>query len=112
MAQEVQTGAEVWLAEIEKFVRTLWMLPNRLERALTQVECGELNVRNPDVVQQVQRLESAVRQTTAGIVFAALLLGGVQLYLGNQDLPAWILFIAAIFSFFWLMRNNHSRNGR
>lgn len=112
MAQEVQTGAEVWLAEIEKFVRTLWMLPNRLERALTQVERGELNVRNPDVVQQVQRLESAVRQTTAGIVFAALLLGGVQLYLGNQDLPAWILFIAAIFSFFWLMRNNHSRNGR
>jgi len=96
MVEEVKTGREAWLNEIEKLARTLIALPLRTDQMLSRMERGDLIVRNPELVQQVSRLESSFRQLVLGIVFAALLLGGVQLFLSDEWILAAILLIFAI----------------
>jgi len=96
MVEEAKTGREAWLNEIEKLARTLIALPLRTDQMLSRMERGDLIVRNPELVQQVSRLESSFRQLVLGIVFAALLLGGVQLFLSDEWILAAILLIFAI----------------
>ena len=96
MIEEAKTGREVWLGEIEKLARTLIGLPFRTDQMLSRMERGDLVVRNPELVQQVSRLEASLRQLVFGIVFAALLLGGVQLFLAENWVFAAILLAAAV----------------
>ena len=112
MAEEVKSNSDIWLGEIEKFARTLWLLPSRIDRVLARAERGELSIRNPDLLHQTQRMEAAIRQVAIGIVFAALLLSGVQLYIGDEPYFALIFIGAAFIDFLWLIRNGRSRNGR
>ena len=96
MMEEVKTGREAWLNEIEKLARTLIALPYRTDQMLSRMEHGDLVVRNPELVQQVSRLEGSFRQLVFGIVFAALLLGGVQLFLAEEWVFAGILLVFAV----------------
>jgi hypothetical protein len=49
---------------------------------------------------------------TGGIIFAALLLGGIQLYLGQERLLAGILLSGASIAVIRLLLNGRRRNGR
>jgi len=69
------------LTDIARFVTGL---PKRTEALLTRAEEGRLDVRVPELKGHVVRLERAVRKLGASIVFAALLLAGTLLYLGNH----------------------------
>jgi hypothetical protein len=59
------------------------------------MERGDISVRAPEVSQQVQRLEAAQRATTKGVVFAAFLIGGIQLYLAGQSIYSWAMLAGA-----------------
>jgi predicted unusual protein kinase regulating ubiquinone biosynthesis (AarF/ABC1/UbiB family) len=96
MIEEAKTGREAWLGELEKLARTLIGLPFRTDQMLSRMERGDLIVRNPELVQQVGRLETHLRQLVFGIVFAAFLLGGVQLFLAENWVFAAILLAAAV----------------
>lgn len=96
MVEEVKAGRETWLSEVEKLARTLLALPSRTDQMLTRMERGELAVRNPELTQQVGRLESAFRQLVLAILFASLLLGAIQLYLSHELVFAVVLLFAAI----------------
>ncbi len=92
MAEEARAGRDNWLGEIEKLARSLLTVPQKMDSMLSKMERGDIAVRAPEVVQEVQRLEGALGRATAGIVFAGLLLGGIQLYLaGSQTFSGLLL---------------------
>jgi predicted unusual protein kinase regulating ubiquinone biosynthesis (AarF/ABC1/UbiB family) len=103
IADEARGGPQVLVAEVEKFVRTMLGLPYRLEAMLSKLERGEIAVRNPALSREFRRLEGSLSQVTGGIFFAALLLGGIQLILGNQPIFGGILVISAGISLVWTL---------
>jgi predicted unusual protein kinase regulating ubiquinone biosynthesis (AarF/ABC1/UbiB family) len=88
MAEEAGRSPESWLVEAEKLARTFLAIPFKIDSTLSRLERGDIAVRNPDVQHQVRRLTRVIRSLTAGIIFAAFLLGGVQLFLGEHELIA------------------------
>ena len=52
-------------------------LPRRLDTLASRAERGELTIRNPELESRVRALDSSTRRTTSGVIFAALLIGGV-----------------------------------
>ncbi len=85
MVEEVKSGREAWLAEAQKLGRIALAFPVKLDSVLSKMERGDLTVRNPELGQQLQRLEKALHQTTTGIVVAAFLISGVPLYLAGYE---------------------------
>lgn len=95
VAEEAATGREYWLEEIGTLARSLLSVPTKMDRLLARLERGDVAVRAPEVSRQVNRLEAALRQATAALLFAALLLGGIQLYLAGQERFGQILIAGA-----------------
>lgn len=84
ISEEISSGREFWLEELGSLARSLLTVPSKMDRILVRMERGDLTVQAPEVSRQVTRLESALRQATAAILFAAMLLGGIQLYLAGE----------------------------
>lgn len=100
-----ETGG-VWrygLAEAAAGVRLLAGLPRRVDDLLTRLEEGRLELRSSDLRQGFARLERAIRRLAAVMLFAALLVGAIQLYLADQDLPGALLGFGAVIAFFILL---------
>lgn len=101
---ESQTAPVAWLNEIGDTVRKLFSLPRRAEAILTRVERGDLMIQNTQLVDQVKSLNNAVKLAGRSIVFAALFIGAVQMYLSERIEMAVGLGISAILAFFWMVR--------
>ena len=94
-----------WLGELVDLIRSLVAIPKRLEHLLDTVERGEVRVQTPQLSREVETLGREVSRMTLGIVFFALLFGGIQLYLAGELLLGggmltiaglillWILFV-------------------
>jgi predicted unusual protein kinase regulating ubiquinone biosynthesis (AarF/ABC1/UbiB family) len=95
VSEEASTGREYWLEEVRTLARSLLTVPTKMDRILSRIESGDVSVRAPEVSRQVSRLETAIRRVTAAILFSALLLGGIQLYLGGQVVFGQILMAGA-----------------
>jgi predicted unusual protein kinase regulating ubiquinone biosynthesis (AarF/ABC1/UbiB family) len=95
ISEEASTGREYWLEEIRTLARSLLTVPVKMDRILSRIERGDVSVRAPEVSRQVNHLEAAIRRVTAAILFSALLLGGIQLYLGGQVAFGQILLAGA-----------------
>jgi hypothetical protein len=67
------------------------------------MERGELDVRVPELTQGIARLERAIRRGVGGVVFAALLMSGVQLYLAGHGVFAAVLLACALISLAWMI---------
>jgi anti-sigma factor RsiW len=72
------------LREVGTFVRLVAGLPRRLNAALDRIDEGRLDVRLPELKQQVTRLERGLRKLAGSIVFAACLLAGTGMYAGGH----------------------------
>ena len=103
IAEEVTSGWEFWLDELGDLARALLSLPKQTEAMLSKMERGELAVRVPQLTEQVSRLELAARRMVGGTIFAALLLGGVQLYVAGQMGFGSALFGGAAAALIWIM---------
>jgi len=103
LAEEVTGGWEFWRDEALDLVRTSLFLPRRLDRVLDMVERGKLDVRVPELTQHLRRVEATMRRMISALVFAALLMGGVQLYLADKLNVAGILFGGAFLSLLWVL---------
>ena len=111
MAQEGRTaGVETILSELGTLARSLVVLPKKMDTLLGKLEHGEVAVRAPEVSQQVSRLERAIRQLTAGIIFIGLLLGSIQLYLAQQRTFGGLLLAGAGLGFIWMLLNGRRRD--
>lgn len=103
IVEEAAGGWGILRDELTGQARTLWRLPRQLETLLDRLERNQLQVRMPQVVEQVRRLEVAVRRMVAGVVFAALLVGGVQLYLAGQATLGGTLLAGGLAALIWLI---------
>jgi predicted unusual protein kinase regulating ubiquinone biosynthesis (AarF/ABC1/UbiB family) len=79
------------LSEGTKILQTVVALPSRVDRVLTQVERGELNVQTPLLDLRVRRLERSVSRVAMALVFSALLIAGAILYPTEPTLAKWLM---------------------
>jgi hypothetical protein len=70
---------------------------------LNKLEKGEVAVRVPQLAERVDRLELAMRRMAGAVIFAALLVSGVQLYLAGQIVWGGLLLAGAASALAWLM---------
>ncbi len=87
-----EEGSGLWWKELSSLLEKLIALPRRTEAILEKVEQGELSVRDPQLTDQVKRLEKSVQGAGLAVMSTGLFIGGVQFYLhGDQPLAigAW-----------------------
>jgi predicted unusual protein kinase regulating ubiquinone biosynthesis (AarF/ABC1/UbiB family) len=101
IAQEARPASEAILNEAANLFRSVIAIPRKMDVMLTRMERGEIAVRAPEVSRQIRHMEHAIRQVAGGVIFAALLLGGIQLHLANDPIFSDILLAGAGVSLIW-----------
>lgn len=79
-----------------ELLKTVIALPGRVDRVLTLVERGELNVKTPMLDLRVRGVERMIKRATTAILFAALLIGGAILYASNERGGTLVMYASAI----------------
>jgi len=110
LAEEVTGGWEHWRDEAIEWVKTAVFLPKRLDRVLEMVERGKLDVRVPELSGHLRRVEIGMRRMVYALIFAALLMGGVQLYLADKYVATGVLFGGAFLSLVWVLLTRPRRH--
>jgi predicted unusual protein kinase regulating ubiquinone biosynthesis (AarF/ABC1/UbiB family) len=85
-SQEARRDWRGILGELEKAVRMVFSLPGQAERFFGQAARGDLTVRTtwtPETRHAVHRVEVAINRLTGALIFAALLLAAVGVYLSE-----------------------------
>jgi len=77
--EEASSGLDYWLDELGQMLQTLLALPGQASRVLAQAESGGILVQVPQVSRDLHSLTRSVDRLTGGLIFAALLIGGVLL---------------------------------
>ena len=103
LSEEITGGWEFWRDEAIELVKTSLLLPKRLDRFLDIVERGKLDVRVPELSGHLRRVEAGMRRMVGALIFAALLMGGVQIYLADKNVAAGILFGGAFLALVWVL---------
>jgi hypothetical protein len=108
LKEETFQGGQLWLDAFRGMVQDLIYLPRRVNNLLDKIERGDLIVQEIKHSRQLDRIERALYLGAAALIFGALLLGGIQLYLGGETLFALaLLSLAALIfgsSFFLVVR--------
>jgi predicted unusual protein kinase regulating ubiquinone biosynthesis (AarF/ABC1/UbiB family) len=112
-AQELiqDEAGEIW-EQVRKEITTwgslLLNLPKRLDATLTKLESGKIAVRIPELERRLGRLERSNRKLVGAVIFAALLLGGIQLTLAGTPIPGYALLTVAILTLGWILFSGKS----
>jgi predicted unusual protein kinase regulating ubiquinone biosynthesis (AarF/ABC1/UbiB family) len=83
VSEEARRDWRGLLAELEKGARVVLSLPGQADRFFRQASQGQLTMRTtwtPETTQTVRRVEAAVNRLTGAIIFAALLLAAIAVY--------------------------------
>jgi predicted unusual protein kinase regulating ubiquinone biosynthesis (AarF/ABC1/UbiB family) len=104
IAEETSSrNLEFWLGELVSLVQAMLVVPKRMEAVFSKIEKGEVAVRIPRIEGQFDRLEGAMRQMVGGVIFIALLLGGVQLYLAGEKPFGEVLLAGSTLTLIWIL---------
>jgi predicted unusual protein kinase regulating ubiquinone biosynthesis (AarF/ABC1/UbiB family) len=109
LVSDDQQGASVWLQEFGRILQSAISLPRRTEALLQRIEQGRLEVQTPDLKEHLSRIDQSVQRISKALVFAALLLAGVQLHLAQQSSLALPALAAAVLAFVWLLYTPQNR---
>jgi predicted unusual protein kinase regulating ubiquinone biosynthesis (AarF/ABC1/UbiB family) len=96
--EEVKRDWRGYLGELEKMVRLVVSLPAQADRFFGQAARGELSVRttwSPEDTRLVRRVESSVNRLSGAVIFAALLLAAVAIYITQGGWVGYLLFALA-----------------
>ncbi|MCC6191532.1 MAG: AarF/ABC1/UbiB kinase family protein [Anaerolineales bacterium] len=96
-------GLDFWLAEAGNWVRTVAGLPRQLESALARLERGDVSLSVPRLEAQLGDLNRALRRVGAAVVFAGLLLAGVQLVVAGQTWAGGLGLAGASLAALWML---------
>lgn len=91
------------LEQLGGIVTSLAALPSQASRVLTQMESGGLTVQSPQVTREVRAVVRSVDRLTGGVVFAALLMGGVLLSNAGNVTAGNVLLGMAGASLLWVL---------
>ncbi len=103
VAEEARSNRRDWFSQVETIARGWLSVPLKLDAVLAKLERGEIEMRNPDVSYQVNRLEQSIRSLILSILFTAFLIGGIQLFLAGIFGGAAILLAGAVGFFIWIL---------
>jgi len=97
-SEELSRDWNRWLDQMLEMMRTVWMMPARLDRLLTQAERGELAtvaILAPNAERMLRHVEQSLERLTWGVIFTGLLIAGILLRLNEG--PSWMstTFLAA-----------------
>ncbi|MEW5868676.1 MAG: AarF/UbiB family protein [Chloroflexota bacterium] len=109
IAEQARLQRQNWLPELESLARALFTMPRKMDSVLSKAERGEIAVHVPEVNQQTRRLETALYQVAGAIIFAVLLVTGIQLYLAGQLALSLLPLVGAGLSLLWLWSNPRRR---
>jgi predicted unusual protein kinase regulating ubiquinone biosynthesis (AarF/ABC1/UbiB family) len=98
------------LAQLGEIVQVLVALPSQTSRVLAQMETVGLTVQAPQVTREVRALGRSVDRLTGGVVFTALLVGGVMLVNADNVTSANVLFGAAGLTLLWVLFGGRGKN--
>lgn len=104
VAEETGSRWKTWLAELGVFAQALFSLPQKMDRLVARMEQGNLEVRTPELKKCIDRLDRSVNRLAGAVIFAALLLGAVQIYIAGNVALAGILAGAAVLAILWMLR--------
>jgi predicted unusual protein kinase regulating ubiquinone biosynthesis (AarF/ABC1/UbiB family) len=111
IAEDEAGGSAAWIDALTGIARRLLDLPRRVETVLDKLERGQLVVQEPKLVEQVRRVEGAADRIGWSIVFAALFIGGVQLFLaGASPFAEGVLLVSAFTFLGLLIKRNSARS--
>jgi predicted unusual protein kinase regulating ubiquinone biosynthesis (AarF/ABC1/UbiB family) len=88
VADEARRDWRGLLEELEKGARVVLSLPGQADRFFRQAAQGQLTMRTawaPETTQTVRRVEAAVNRLAGAIIFAALLLAAVAVYVTERS---------------------------
>jgi predicted unusual protein kinase regulating ubiquinone biosynthesis (AarF/ABC1/UbiB family) len=103
VSEEARHDWSYWAKEAGDVARKLITLPVRADALISKLERGEINVRDPQLAETVNKLEKTMSKAIGGIIFAAFLVASIQLSIAGQDTLSWIFRIATAFSFLWII---------
>ncbi len=110
IAEEISANRGDWLDELGELARSLVTYPRRVESVIEKLERGELTMHDPKLTSQVKKLDRALSRAAGAVIFASLLLGGVQLYLGGATSIASALFAGAILTLVWVLLTSRKKD--
>jgi predicted unusual protein kinase regulating ubiquinone biosynthesis (AarF/ABC1/UbiB family) len=101
IAEEAKHDLNYWLKEAGDIGLKVLQLPIRFDALISKLDRGEINIRDPQLSDNIRRLERAVSKIAGGVFFIAFLMAFVQSYIANEELLSWFLGFAAFVAFFW-----------
>lgn len=96
LAEEGESRLDFFLAEAGALLQTLLVLPRKIGSALDKIERDEIGMRIPELDTRLGGIELTLRRILYALIFAALLIGGVQLQLGGELILARLLYAGAM----------------
>ncbi len=89
LAEEKPDGENAAFRDLFGTAGVIASLPKRVDAFFTRAEDGRLEVRDPELKNQLQRISRSTRKIPLALVFASVLMSGTGLYIaGNIDLAA------------------------
>jgi predicted unusual protein kinase regulating ubiquinone biosynthesis (AarF/ABC1/UbiB family) len=98
------------LEQLGSIVQVLVALPAQASRVLAQIETSGLTVQSPQVTREVRAIGRSVDRLTGGVVFAALLVGGVMLVNAGSVTSANVLFGLSGAALLWVLLGGWGKN--
>jgi len=109
ISQEVGSNWRVWLDELGNIAKELIAIPAKAGRVLAQIERGDLTVQMPSVTRHLGQVERSLNRLSAGIIFAAFLIGGVSAYTAGRTPLSWALMAGAALTLVWILFSSRGR---
>jgi predicted unusual protein kinase regulating ubiquinone biosynthesis (AarF/ABC1/UbiB family) len=110
VAEEVGSGWEVWLDEIGEVFKGLLAVPTGMNRVLTKMERGELNVNMPRVNLHLSYVEGAMNRLAGALIFAVFMLSGVLLHNSGDLLLSNVFWGLSVLALFWTIFFAHGHS--
>jgi len=103
LTEEAKHDWSYWVNEVGTIARKLIALPNRADALITRLERGELKIHDPQLAENVRKLEKSVSKAIGAILFTAFLVGSIQFSNTNQETLSWVFRIVAFVTFLWII---------
>ncbi len=84
LTESGESGFDVFLKEAGDILRTVISLPKKVEKLLSRLEQGKVEVRVPELRERIVRLERTQRRTNRAILFGVFLIAALQLFIAGQ----------------------------
>jgi predicted unusual protein kinase regulating ubiquinone biosynthesis (AarF/ABC1/UbiB family) len=101
--EEAGSNLDMWLDELKNIGGTLLGYPRRIDNLLAKMEKGEMAVQTPQLEAPIKSLQRAVTRLTGGIIFAAILVGGIQVYLTGDVILGGVLLFSSGIVLLWVL---------